>query len=181
MKKPKPGTNARDLVLYWARRYRETVGRNYFIRWMPDGSVFKRLLSTHKAPVIKRVIDFAFSGDDHTIWFKNQGYSINLLPSVFNQFLSVCEKPWISIDRYELETDTHYSADMRTEFIWSSIVEGNIEALICHITDEYYFHLLLAKIEAIDGSIPKKVMLFYEMWKNKEPLERTRIYRAKKD
>lgn len=146
---------------------------------MNDGFVFKKIMSQYSNARIRQLIDFVFSGHPETKWMADKGYPIRLLPSQLNTFMTALKRPWSSISYKEGDLNVPYYDDYRTEYIWSMIKSSNINDLIDNVTDEHYWDLLLFKLENQLTYIPEKVVIFYERWRSKDRLERTKIKKGK--
>lgn len=172
------GSNARDLCKRWASNYKDKTGCDFIINYPKDVYLFRRLISQVGRRTAKDLVDFAFSDHPSTDYLRKNGYPLPLFYSNINTFQNIIKNPGSEIPLSELELDIPYWRDTRIEYIWSKIVWGDINALICTVTDDYYWQLLLQKMKLQDGFINDKTQMFYDMWKAKDMVERKGIHRA---
>lgn len=166
------GHTARDFVTKWRNEYRLKVGAIYRVHWAGDTGTFKKLMSDYSRPLINQLIEFCFSGHPSTRWFASQGYNIVLLPSQVNRFLTNINVPQSNVEDKTLKLDIPYNEDSRTAHMWASIQRSDLESLIENVDDERHWKLLMAKLQHQKGFVPKKVMVYFEWWKNSEMFER---------
>lgn len=169
------GSNARDFCFYWRFLYEEKTSRSYRINFMVDCGIMKRLMSQHSNRVLRQLIKFTFSDHSSTDFIRKEGYPIRLFPSQVSKFVAIMSSPGIEIATAELQLETPYYEDGRTSYIWSRVREGDLTVLIQNSTNSYYWDLLIEKLRRQKGFVPRKVLLFYELWKVKEDFERVGI------
>jgi hypothetical protein len=132
-------------------------------------------MSDYTGPELSEIIEFAFSGHPATDFLRSSGFPIRLLPSQINKFITSMKSPQKLVPEEDLELGIPYWNDSRTAYIWSHIQRGDIDSLIRNITDDYYWALLLAKLERQNGFVPEKVDLYFKHWKMKLRFKRNAI------
>lgn len=167
-------STAKDFCLYWAKKYREVVGKSFHINWLRDASTFRRLMSDFTNVELRSLIDFAFSDEPVTNYMSSQGYPIGLFPSQINQYNTVLNNPGSTIPFEDLELDIPVWNDNRTAYIYYCVMDGDLKSLIDNVENDYYWRLLIEKMNR-SGLVTKKVLLFFDMWKSEDEFERTRI------
>ena len=170
-----PRRTSKDFCTKWARLFRLEFGFAYKINWAGEGSVFRSLMSDFTGAQLTEIVEFAFSGHPATDYLRSNGFAIRLLPSQINKFITAMKTPQRLVPEEDLELDIPYWDDSRTAYIWSHVKRGDLDPLIRNITDDYYWALLLAKLERQNGFIPEKVELYFEHWKMKIGFKRTAI------
>jgi hypothetical protein len=169
----KKSWTAKDFVTYWRKKYNEVYpGKDFFIIWMKDGAIMKRLMSAMSNRKLKAIIDFAFSEHSATNYLKKSGYPIALLPHSINNFIPLIDNPGNGLSKKELYLDVPVWDDERTSFIWKCIKQSDMDSLLCSVNDAGGWHVLLGKLQHQRGFVPEKVTWFYERWRMKEPLDR---------
>lgn len=171
--------NARDFVIIWARKYEQTVKFPYVINWLRDGQIFKKLIARFSDRQLIKLVGFAFSGDRHTEYLEDKGYPLPLFFKMVNQFVphALNSSGCAPIPDNELELDVPYWDDERVSYIFSKIIDSDLDAIIRDVSDERLFHILVTKIKRQDGSVPKKVSVYFERWKSGEPFVRKSMKR----
>lgn len=174
-KSKRNGSNAKTFINLWRAKYSDVVGSAYTVNWSLEGQVFKKLLYSYGPKKLRLLIDFAFSGHSTTDYLRRKGFPISLFRSCINSFLPVVMNPSYDIKASELEVDTPYYMDERTEYVWDKVCSGDINALIRNVSDSYGWKLLMAKMFIQDGSIHPKVYRFYKMWECGDTVKRRAI------
>jgi len=160
--------NAKEFVLYWARKYQEKTGRRYFINFVKEGATMKRLMGTLNDRELKALIDAAF--EDFNL--KRNGFPIALLPYSVNKLMPQVDNPGSAIPDWELNLDVPVVNDERTAWLWKRIKESEINEIIRVVKTREPWLVLMGKLQHEKGFVPELVKIYYERWRMKEPIER---------
>ena len=171
----KNGRTSKDFCREWRALYNRETGCDYIINWFGDGSIFRKLQASFTNRELLELITFAFSGHSATEYLRQQGFPIRLFPSQINTYQNLVKNPSSQLTNVELDIGIPYWNDTRTTYIWSCIVDSDLDSLISNIIDEAPWFLLLEKMKRQDGYVNEKTALFYKMWKLKETFKRTRV------
>ena len=167
----RPEMTAKDFFHYWAKKYTEATGRKYFINYMKEGAAMKRLMGTLSDKELKALIDAAFEDQN----LKRQGFPISLLPYSVNKLMPQVDNPGTKIPDWELELDVPVSNDKRTAWLWARIKAGQYNQIMKVVNKKETWLVLMGKLQHEKGYVPELVKIYYEKWRMRERIMRTRI------
>lgn len=177
VKKKRKGRSSKDFCILWRSLYVDKYKQPFHIKWMLDGNVFKRLMSTYSNVVLLRLIKFSFKEDGSiTNFLKSTGYSISVFERVVNQYRQHIEEGGIT--EAELDLQVPYWDDDRISFLFSCINKNDLNSLlqISYCTEsKKMWKILIQKIKKQNASLSYKVKVYYKRWKTLTSTKRRRI------
>ena len=161
----------------WKTLYTRKYNQPFHIKWFPDGSAFKRLMSTYSNIEIKQLIEFAFKDSGKTTKFlRDTGYSISVFEREINKY-----RQYVGggcVEESELDLDLSYWDDYRFSFLCTCINNNDLVSLLQVPYDDESdnsWRLLIEKVKRQDKSFLCKVKIYYRRWKVLTSTKRRRM------
>jgi len=167
---------SKDFVKYWAKKYREATGSQFFILWMRDCQTMKKLMGSMNDKEIRDIIDFVFSGHSEVDYIRRKGYPIGLLPHTVVSIKPYLQNPYNHYSERDLELHIPIREHEKTAFIWRAIKDSDMDSLLkLGPGHKANFEFLMARLMKEKGFIPEKVEFFICKWRMREPINREPI------
>lgn len=178
MKKIKSsGRNSKDFCIMWGTLYNDKYKQYFHIRWLSDGIVFKRLMSTYSNLTLTKLIKFVFRDNGATTAFlRSTGYNIAVFERDINKYRQYVENG--CVDEAELNLEIPYWDDSRFSFMSTCINSNDFESLLripYNSESRRTLRLFLQKVKRQDKKFFYKAKVYYKRWKRFASAKRRRI------